>query len=225
MPRKSLHCFTAIQLGLFMLLFFVKSIKTIAIAFPIIIALCIPFRVYVLPKIFTEEELIMLDSDESTIQNWLAAKQKLAENENCHAETLPEKTEVDRTMHVADLINLEDEDRDQVTPLPNTGDGASQGSCVEGKGPPQHRRRVKSVSCPTNGSLFGDDEYPLEIRIRAHEHDHVETSEPTPEPIPDPDVEAGPTTLRRRRQKTISCPPHMLFMEAEKHVNANYFFG
>mmetsp|Transcript_2985 Transcript_2985/g.6424 ORF Transcript_2985/g.6424 Transcript_2985/m.6424 type:complete len:102 (-) Transcript_2985:297-602(-) len=30
---------------------------------------------------------------------------------------------------------------------------------------------------------------------------------------------------RRRRKKTVSCPAHMLFNEADRHVASNYFFG
>mmetsp|Transcript_24819 Transcript_24819/g.57144 ORF Transcript_24819/g.57144 Transcript_24819/m.57144 type:complete len:543 (-) Transcript_24819:144-1772(-) len=69
-PSK-MHLFTIIQLVLFVTLYVVKTIKAIAIAFPIVIALCIPVRVYVLTKIFTKEELIMIDSDEETIKRYL----------------------------------------------------------------------------------------------------------------------------------------------------------
>ena len=62
-PRR-MHLLTAIQLGLFALLYTVKAIKSIAIAFPLIIAMCIPIRLYVLPKIFTEKELVVIDSDD-----------------------------------------------------------------------------------------------------------------------------------------------------------------
>lgn len=70
-PRR-MHYFTLIQLGLFALLFVVKAIKAIAIAFPLVIALCIPIRLYILPRIFTEEELVMIDSDDQTIMAWLS---------------------------------------------------------------------------------------------------------------------------------------------------------
>jgi len=65
-----MHLYTCIQLILFLILYFVKSFKTISIAFPIIIAACIPIRVYVLPMIFSEEELIMLDAEDSAIEEW-----------------------------------------------------------------------------------------------------------------------------------------------------------
>ena len=229
--HKSLHRFTMIQLALFVLLYVVKSIKTIAIAFPVIIAFCIPFRVFVLPKLFTEEELIMLDSDETAIQNWLASKAKLEEREDYHIDSTDKMKLGEEPMEVADLIVLEEEeeDRDQITPLPAIGEGTS-GEMIGGSSqPPRRRRRVKAVSCPTGGSLFGEEPFPMEeIRIKAHPQDYVEASEPVPaetETIVDV-VEAGAATLRRRRrQRTVSCPPHMLFTEAERHVNQNYFFG
>jgi hypothetical protein len=219
----------------------VKSIKAIAIAFPIIIALCIPFRVYVLPKLFTEEELIMLDSDETAIQNWLAAKEKLAEPEDddhhYDAPLLQTKPVDTEPLDVADLINLshdEDEHRDSLAPLPVLGDGS--GSYASSVSTPRRRtrpRRVKSVSCPTSGSLFGET-FPIEeVCIRAHAPDHVEVEatieeEALPTNVAADEEVGGTTTtptLRRRRKKTVSCPPHMLFSEAERHMNANYFFG
>jgi len=65
-----MHKYTCIQLLLFLILYFVKSIKSIAIAFPIIIAACIPIRLYLLPKIFSKEELLMLDGEDSVINEW-----------------------------------------------------------------------------------------------------------------------------------------------------------
>ena len=249
---RSLHRFTMLQLCLFMLLYIVKAIKTIAIGFPVVIALCIPFRVYALPKLFTEEELIMLDSDESTIQAWLAAKAKLHDHDaDADVDELDQKAPPkfdEGPQDVADLIQLESdavdeegEHRDQLTPLPTMRDSISSHSGSGGR-PVRRRtgaRRVRSVSCPTHGSLFDSDEtFPIdEVRIRAHGQDYVETTVTATTPVvvedtvpPSPDVETGAnlpptTTLRRRRQKTVSCPPHMLFMEAERHVNANYFFG
>jgi HCO3- transporter family len=67
-----IHVYTGIQLFLFVLLYAVKSIKPIAIAFPIVIAACIPVRLYILPKIFSADELILMDSgDEELIDRWL----------------------------------------------------------------------------------------------------------------------------------------------------------
>jgi len=62
-----MHIFTGIQLALFLTLYIIKSIKTIAIAFPVIIAICIPIRMYVLPKIFGKDELEFLDGDDDKI--------------------------------------------------------------------------------------------------------------------------------------------------------------
>jgi hypothetical protein len=69
--KKKMHTYTLIQLSLFALLYAVKSIKPIAIAFPIVIAACIPFRLYILPKFFKEGELIVLDSEDEVIEEWI----------------------------------------------------------------------------------------------------------------------------------------------------------
>lgn len=67
-----IHLYTIIQLSLFLLLFVIKSMKPIAIAFPIIIAAFIPIRLYIMPRLFTEDELILLDSgDDELIEEWL----------------------------------------------------------------------------------------------------------------------------------------------------------
>jgi len=68
---KSMHMYTGIQLFLFVLLYVIKSIKSIAIAFPIVIALCIPVRIYILPRLFTKDELILLDSEDEKIEEWI----------------------------------------------------------------------------------------------------------------------------------------------------------
>jgi len=63
---SSIHKFTLIQLVLFILLYVVKSLPTVAIAFPIIIAICVPIRMYILPKFFTKHELSLLDAASET---------------------------------------------------------------------------------------------------------------------------------------------------------------
>jgi hypothetical protein len=67
-----IHMYTGIQLFLLVMLFVIENIKAIAIIFPIVIAICIPVRIYVLPKLFTQDELILLDSgDDEELDEWL----------------------------------------------------------------------------------------------------------------------------------------------------------
>jgi hypothetical protein len=49
-----------------------RSINVIAIAFPIIVKACIPIRMYLLPKIFTEEQLCLLDAEDEDIDRLVA---------------------------------------------------------------------------------------------------------------------------------------------------------
>ena len=77
MRPKRIHLFTAIQLFLFALLYVVKAVKAIAIAFPIVIALCIPIRLFLLPKIFTPDELTLIDGDDDAIQQLLRGNRRL----------------------------------------------------------------------------------------------------------------------------------------------------
>lgn len=64
-PRRKLHAYTVLQLSLFALLYVVKAVKSIAIAFPLVIAACIPIRLYLLPRLFSTDELEALDGDDS----------------------------------------------------------------------------------------------------------------------------------------------------------------
>jgi len=82
MPHKKMHMFTAIQVALFALLTAFRSIKVIAIAFAVVIKICIPIRMYILPRWFSEEELILLDAEDDEIERLVA---KL-ENEGAHEE-------------------------------------------------------------------------------------------------------------------------------------------
>ena len=69
-----IHIFTAVQLAFFIMLYVVKNVKAIAIAFPVMILLCIPARVYLLPQIFTDDELTLLDGQPEAIEAWVVRK-------------------------------------------------------------------------------------------------------------------------------------------------------
>jgi len=126
---KRMHLYTLIQLALFTLLYLVKAIKTIAIAFPLVIAACIPFRLYILPKIFTAKELIMIDGTDTEVQHYL------------NSESQKEEVESPRTDD-AKLPALQDDDN--FKPLPEI---------ISSK--PTPIRRQKSFSDPY-GYLFAE---------------------------------------------------------------------
>jgi hypothetical protein len=75
MKKMRVHYYTIIQLISFAVLYAVKSIDVIAIAFPIIIFSNIPIRSFLLPRIFTKDELVVLDGDDTEIEAYLAAKE------------------------------------------------------------------------------------------------------------------------------------------------------
>jgi len=70
--RNRMHYFTAVQLAVFVVLYVVKTIKAIAIAFPLVIAACIPMRLFYLPRLFSEQELLFLDGDEHEVLDAMA---------------------------------------------------------------------------------------------------------------------------------------------------------
>jgi len=84
--RSDMLKFTGIELFMFALLYAIKSIKTIAIAFPLVIAACIPLRIYGLPRLFDANTLLMLDGDDRDIDAALAKKAGTADPADEHAD-------------------------------------------------------------------------------------------------------------------------------------------
>jgi len=91
---KKIHLFTAIQLSLFITLYIVKSIKMISIVFPLVIAVCIPIRLYLLPKIFTPDELALLDGDDKDIKKCLEKSDEQEDIARDEEKKLSEKIEL-----------------------------------------------------------------------------------------------------------------------------------
>ena len=82
MPKKRVHLYTFVELCFFGLVFTVREIKTIAIAFPLMTLLCIPARVYLLPCIFAQWELLLVDGDPNDIALWCQRKENFMEGEH-----------------------------------------------------------------------------------------------------------------------------------------------
>jgi hypothetical protein len=74
MEPKRVHMYTIFQIFFFLGIFVVMNIKTISIAFPFMTFLCIPSRLFLLPKFFAGWELCLLDGEEDQIEEWLHAK-------------------------------------------------------------------------------------------------------------------------------------------------------
>ena len=75
MAKKRIHLYTFVELLFFGLVFTVREIKTIAIAFPLMTLMCIPARVYLLPRIFKQWELLLVDGDPDDIALWCERKE------------------------------------------------------------------------------------------------------------------------------------------------------
>lgn len=82
MEKKRIHLYTVVELCFFGLVLTVREIKTIAIAFPLMTLMCIPARVYMLPRIFTNWELLLVDGDPDDIIEWCKRKENFACVEN-----------------------------------------------------------------------------------------------------------------------------------------------
>jgi hypothetical protein len=110
MEKKRMHLYTCTQLVLFAGLYVIIATKVVAIIFPFYILMCIPIRLFVLPKIFSQEELLFIDSDEDAINEYLT-------NQNMHASTA-------RGFQNAKLHGLEEDGGDQIKPADKTMDAA-----------------------------------------------------------------------------------------------------
>eukprot|EP00962_Isochrysis_galbana_P054827 scaffold26470_cov160-Isochrysis_galbana.AAC.1 len=60
---RKIRSYTLIQLGFVLCVFGLAKLPYVAVTFPLLIAVLIPFRLYVLPKFYTPEELNNLDPD------------------------------------------------------------------------------------------------------------------------------------------------------------------
>lgn len=75
MKKSRIHLYTILQIVFFGCVFAVQNIKAIAIAFPFMTFLCIPARLYFLPRFFEGWELVVLDGDDEQKKEWVDAKE------------------------------------------------------------------------------------------------------------------------------------------------------
>jgi hypothetical protein len=75
MQRGRIHKYTLIQMVFFGLIFFVQNYGPIRIAFPLMTFLCIPARLFLLPRFFEGWELLLVDGDDEDIDEWIALKE------------------------------------------------------------------------------------------------------------------------------------------------------
>jgi HCO3- transporter family len=76
MEKKRIHYYTLCELVMFGLIFVVQNIPAISIIFPIMTLLCIPTRMFLLPRLFAGWELELLDGDDTDIARWVELKEQ-----------------------------------------------------------------------------------------------------------------------------------------------------
>jgi HCO3- transporter family len=76
MEKKRIHYYTLWQLFFFALIFLVQNFPEISIIFPMMTLLCIPARMYFLPRFFAGWELELLDGDDLNIAKWIDLKER-----------------------------------------------------------------------------------------------------------------------------------------------------
>jgi len=73
--KKKIHIFTILEILFFCGVFVVQNTKSIAIVFPFMTLLCIPGRLFLLPKFLEGWELLLLDGENEIIDEWIALKE------------------------------------------------------------------------------------------------------------------------------------------------------
>jgi hypothetical protein len=133
MAKKRMHLFTCIQLVLFAGLYVIIATKVVAIMFPFYILMCIPIRLFVLPKIFTDAELLFVDADEDAINEFLT-------NQRMHASTA-------RLFHSAKLHGVDAKEITKDVEDPTATADFSDGSDNDNVAWPTTMSKHRSFSC------------------------------------------------------------------------------
>lgn len=76
MTKARIHKYTIIQIVFFLLVFTVQNVKQIAIVFPLMTFLCIPARLFLMPRFFEGWEILLLDGEDEQIDEWVRAKEE-----------------------------------------------------------------------------------------------------------------------------------------------------
>jgi uncharacterized integral membrane protein len=99
MKKKRIHLYTIIQLFFFALVFVVQNVKTISIAFPFMVFLCIPARLFLFPRIMEGWELVLLDGEDEQIEEWVDAKEESIRNfEKSRSVIMGDESDVDSVL-------------------------------------------------------------------------------------------------------------------------------
>ncbi|KAL7566606.1 hypothetical protein ACA910_003444 [Epithemia clementina (nom. ined.)] len=103
MDKARIHMYTVWQIVFFGLVFFVQNMSAISIVFPFMTLLCIPARLYFLPRFLEGWELLLLDGDDLDIRAW--------ENKKRTAMHSIRFNDVeDSTVHGKDMKEISDEE-------------------------------------------------------------------------------------------------------------------
>ena len=80
MSRSQLHKYTLFQLLFFFMIFTVQNIPQVAIVFPFMVFLCIPGRLFIMPRFLKGWELVLVDGDTDELEEWIRLKEESLKN-------------------------------------------------------------------------------------------------------------------------------------------------
>jgi hypothetical protein len=88
--KSRVHMYTCFQIFFFGLVFLVQNFPQISIVFPLMTLLCIPARLFLLPRFFEGWELLLLDGEDEEIKEFMTLKE-----ENGVSKIIPGEVEED----------------------------------------------------------------------------------------------------------------------------------
>jgi len=95
MEPMRVHLYTFFQMIFFCGIFVVMNIQALSIMFPFMTFLCIPSRLFFLPKFFAGWELTLLDGEEDEIERWVVSKHDSVQGFKVEDPTTPMDNEED----------------------------------------------------------------------------------------------------------------------------------
>ena len=108
MEKKRIHKYTCFQILFFAGVFTMMNLPGTGIIFPFMTLLCIPARLYLLPKFFEGWELVLLDGEDENIEEWIEAKETSMEVNDMESGFMEDKKKA-QSIRTQDFSDSSDE--------------------------------------------------------------------------------------------------------------------
>ena len=117
---RKIRSYTLIQLSFVVCVFALAKLPFVAVTFPLLIAILIPFRIYVLPRFYSEEELMNLDPPDPAPEDNALQSDSARSATSSKPDVIGE--ELQRTATGIVMTGISDSDCSDATPAHDTSD-------------------------------------------------------------------------------------------------------